>query len=144
MVTRLNGTVGQARTVELKAAIEKVQPLVRQRGRTSWAVLAVVWTEHGTDEILWRVTGVGKGTSDKTFRTSLVDDVSAVVGGGLWKDSWVEDCLSKYVVVKYVPEAEWLKDGASKLKGGGSERIWGRRLPVVVIGSERRGRNECR
>ena len=40
-VSRVNGPVGRSRTVELKAVVEKVQPLVRQRGHTSWAVLAV-------------------------------------------------------------------------------------------------------
>ena len=44
----------------------------------------------------------------------------------------MEDHLSKYVVMKGIPEAEWLKDGLSKLKGGGGERVWGRRHPLVV------------
>ena len=92
----------------------------------------VVWTEHGTDEILWRVTRVGKDTVSEAVRAALVDDVSVVFVGGLLKDSWVEDRLSKYVVVNNVPEAEWLKDVDSKLKGGGGERVWGRRLPVIV------------
>ena len=96
-----------------------MQPLVKQRGHTSGAVSAVVRMEHGKYEILWRVTGVGKDTINEAVRTALVDDISAVVGGGLLKDSWVEDCLSKYVVVKNVPRAECLKDGASKLKGRG-------------------------
>ena len=139
VVTRLNGPVGQARTAELKGVVEKVQPLVRQRGHTSWAVSAVVWMEHVADEILWRVTGVGKDTVGVVVRSALVDDVSAVVGGGLLRHSWVEDRLSKYVVVKNVPEAEWLKDGASKLKGGGGELVWGRRLPVVVGRVGKRG-----
>ena len=34
VVTRLNGPVGRARTAELKGVVKKVQPLVRQRGRT--------------------------------------------------------------------------------------------------------------
>ena len=112
--------------------VEKVQPLVRQRGHTSWAVSAVVWTEHGSDEFLWRVTSVGKDTIDEAVRTALVDDVSAVIVRALLKDSWVEDYLSKYVVVKNVTEAEGLKDGAGKLKEGGRERVCGRRIPVVV------------
>ena len=105
VVTRLNGPVGRARTAELKGVVEIVQPLVWQRGHASWAVLAVVWTEHGADEILWRVTGAGKDTIDEVVRSALVDDVSAVVGGRLLRDSWVEDRLSKYVVGKNVPEA---------------------------------------
>ena len=52
VVTRLNGPVGRARTAKLKGVVEKVQPLVRQRGHTAWAVSAVVWTEHAADEIL--------------------------------------------------------------------------------------------
>ena len=39
------------------------------------------------DEILWRVTEVGKDTPNDVVRTTLVDDVSAVVRGGLLKDS---------------------------------------------------------
>ena len=42
VVTRLNGPVGRTRTAELNGVVEKVQPLVRQRGHTAWAVLAVV------------------------------------------------------------------------------------------------------
>ena len=34
--------------------------------------------------------------------------------------------------MKNFSEAEWLKDGARKLMGGGSERVWGQRFPVVV------------
>ena len=51
----------------------------------------------------------------------------------------MEDRLSKYVVVKSVPEAEWLNNGASNLMGGEGERVWGRRLPVVVgrVGKKR-------
>ena len=144
MVTRLNGPIGRVRMAELKGVVEKLQPLVRQRGHTSLAVSAVVCVEHRTDEILWRVTEVGKDTPDEAIRTALVNDVSAIVGGGLLEDSWVEDRLSKYMVVESIPEAEWLRDGASKLKGGeasgygvGGFRSWS-------VGSGRRGRNECR
>ena len=139
VVTRLNGPVGRARTAELKWVVEKVQPLMRQRGHTAWAVSAVVWTEQRVDEILWRATEVGKDTPDESVRTALVDDVLAVVGGGLLKDSWLEDRLSKYVVVKSVPEAECLKDGPGKLKGGGGERVWGQRYPVVVSSVGKKG-----
>ena len=82
---------------------------------------------------------MGLDTSDEVVRSALVDDMSAVVVGGLLRDSWVEDRLSKYVVVKNVPEAEWLKDGASKPKGGGGERVWGRRLLVMVGRVGKRG-----
>ena len=46
-----------------------------------------MWMEHGADEIPWKVIGVGKDTFEEAVRTAIVDDVSAVVGGGLLKDS---------------------------------------------------------
>ena len=92
----------------------------------------VVWKEHTADEVVWRVTGVEKETSDEMVMKDLLDDVTAVVGSGLVHDSWVDDRRSRYVVVKSIPEAEWVKDGLSKLKGGAGEGGWGRRAPVVV------------
>ena len=144
VVSRLNGPLGRVRTSELKGVVEKLQPLVRQRGHTSWAVSAVVYVEHRTNEILLRVTGVGKDAPDEAIRTALVDDISAVVGGGLLEHSWVEDRLSKYVVVESIPEAEWLRDGASKLKGGEASGYGAGGFQSWSVGSGRRGRNECR
>ena len=132
VVVRLNGPVGGERTAGLKSMVEKVQMLVKESGRVSWNVAAVVWMEHAADEVLWRVTGVGRDTSDEDDRKELADDVTAVVGAGLIKDSWVEERRSRYVVVKGVPEAEWMKDGVSKLKGGAVGPLWGRRAPVVT------------
>lgn len=51
----------------------------------------------------------------------------------------MEDSLSRYSVVKGIPEAEWLKDGLTKLKGEGGERLWGHWLPVVVGRVGKRG-----
>ena len=92
----------------------------------------LVWTEHVADEVLWRVTGVGRDTSDEVVRKELEGDVTAVVGAGLVWESWVEVRKSRYVVVKGIPKAEWVKDGMSKLKGGSGEVVWGRRAPVVT------------
>ena len=58
--------------------------------------------------------------------------VTAVVGAGLVRDSWVEGKKSRYVVVQGIPEAEWVKDRMSKLKGGAGGAVWGRRAPVVT------------
>ena len=82
---------------------------------------------------------MGKDTLYDVVRIALVADMSAVVVGGVLWDSWVEDCMLKYVVVKKVPEAEWLRDGPSKLKSGGSELVWGRRLLAVVSRVGKRG-----
>ena len=132
VVVRLNGPVGRERTAGLKSVVENVQMLVKESRRVSWNVATVVWTEHAANEVLWRVTGVGRDTSDEDVRKDLVDDVTAVVGAGLVRDSWVEERKSRYVVVKGVPEAEWMKAGMSKLKGGVVGPMWGRRAPVVT------------
>ena len=65
--------------------------------------------------------------------------MTAVVGAGLVRDSWVEGRKSRYVVVSGIPEAEWLKDGMSKLKGGTGEVMWGRRVPVVTLRTGKAG-----
>ena len=132
VVVRLNEPVGRERTAGLKGMVEKVQLLVRESERVSWGVAAVVWTEHAADEVLRRVTGVERDTSNEDVRKELADDVAAVVGAGLGRDSWVEDRKSRYVLVKGIPEAEWVMDGVSKLKGGAGEAVWGRRAPVVT------------
>ena len=75
---------------------------------------------------------MGRGTSDEEVRKELESDVAAVVGAGLIKKSWVEGRKSRYVVVKGIPEAEWVKGGMSRLKGGTGEVVWGRRAPVVT------------
>ena len=132
VVVRLKGPVGRERTTGLKGVVEQVQALARERKHASWDVTAVVWMEHAADEVLWRVTGVEKETSDEMVMKDLLDDVTAVVGSGLVQDSWVEDRRSRYVVVKSIPEAELVKDWLSKLKGGAGEGGWGHRAPVVV------------
>ena len=92
----------------------------------------LVWTEHAADKVLWRVMGVGRDTSDEDARKEMLDDVVAVVRAGLVRDAWVEERKSRYVVVKGIPESEWMKDGLSKLKGGSGGALRGRRAPVVT------------
>ena len=117
-MVRLYRPVGRERTAGLKDVVEKGQMLVKESERVLWGVAALVWTEHAADEVLWRVTAVGRDTSDEDIRKEILYDVAAVVGAGLVRDSWVEERKSRYVVVKGIPEAEWIKDGMSKLKGG--------------------------
>ena len=129
---RLREPVGRERTAGLNGVVEPVQAISRERKHASWDVAAVVWTEHAADEVLWRVTGVEKDTYNERMMKDLLDNVTAVVGTGLVRDSWVEDHRSRYVVAKSIPEAEWVKDDLTKLKGGAGEGGWGRRAPVVV------------
>ena len=86
VVTRLNGPVGRTRMAELRGVVERVQALVKQKGHQSWVVAAVMWTVHAADKVLWRVTGVEKGTTDSVFEDDLVGDVSAVIGTGIMRD----------------------------------------------------------
>ena len=132
VVVRLNGQVGRERTTRLKGVVEKVQLLVRESERMSWSVAAVVWTEHAADEVLWRITGVGRDASDEDVRKELADDGAAVVGAGLIRDSWVEERKSRYVVLKGIPEAEWVLGGIFNLKGGAGGAVWGTRALVVT------------
>ena len=75
---------------------------------------------------------MGRDTSDEDIRKEILDDVAAVVGAGLVRDSWVEERKLRYVVVKGILEAEWMKDGMSKLKGDSGGALWVRRAPVVT------------
>ena len=107
--------------------------MARERKHASWNVYAMFWMQHEADEVLWRVTGVGKDTSDEMVMNDLLDGVTAVVGASLESDSWVEDRRLCYMVVKSIPEAEWLKDDLTKLKwGAGGGGGLGRRAHVVV------------
>lgn len=117
VVVRLKGPFGKERTAGLKGVVEQVQALTRETKHAFSDMAAVVWTEHAVDEVLWRVTGVGKDTYDSMVMKDLLDDVMAVVGAGLVRASWVEDHRSRYVMVKSIPEVEWVKDGLTILKG---------------------------
>ena len=64
VVMRLNGLVGRERSSALKGMMEHVQALVKERKQTSWNVTAGVWMTHAADEVLWRITGVGRDTHD--------------------------------------------------------------------------------
>ena len=56
VVSRLVGPVGRARTAGLSGMVEKVRALLRS-GSSGWGVSAKVWSQHGSDEILWTVSG---------------------------------------------------------------------------------------
>lgn len=132
VVVKLNGHDGRERTVALKGVIKQVQDLVRERKCTSWNVAALAWTDHVADEVLWRGTRMGKDTSDEMVMKDVLDDVTAVVGACLLRDSLVEHCRLRYVVVKKVPQPEWLNDGFTRLKGGAGRGGWGHLAMVVV------------
>ena len=61
--------------------VEKVQALVRS-GFQAWGVSAKVWGTHGSDKILWTVSGVGEGVADDKMVERLGVSVEVVVGTG--------------------------------------------------------------
>ena len=63
VVSRLGGSVGRARTAGLPGVVEKVQGLLRSESK-AWGVSAKVWNQHGSDKILWSVSGVIKEAED--------------------------------------------------------------------------------
>ena len=79
VVSRLGGPVGRARTAGLPKVVEEVQALLRS-GSLGWGVSAKVWSQHGSDEILWTVSGVGKSVEDAEVVNRLKVNVVAAVG----------------------------------------------------------------
>ena len=63
VVSWLSGPIGCARSAGLSEVVEKVQALIRS-GFQTWGISAKVWGAHGSDEILWTVSGVGEGVRD--------------------------------------------------------------------------------
>lgn len=64
-MVQLNGPISQEWRESLKGVVKKVQMLVRDRNYMSWNFTTVVWKKHAVDEVLWRIGGVGKDTSDE-------------------------------------------------------------------------------
>ena len=79
VVSRLVSPVGRVRTAGLSGVVEKVQGLVRARSR-GWGIFAKVWGQHGSDEILWMVSGMGKVVEDAVVLDDLRVCVESVVG----------------------------------------------------------------
>ena len=98
VVSRLGGPVGRARTAGLHAVVDKVQGLLRS-GSLGWGFSARVWGKHGSEEILWMVSGVGKAFGDSEVLDRLRVNVAAAVDEAEVVAGWVEDHLSRYVVV---------------------------------------------
>ena len=131
VVARLGGPVSRARTSGLPAVVEKVQALLRS-GSSGWGVSAKVWSQHGSDEILWTVSGVGKAVKDSEVLDRLRVNVVVAVGPTEVVDWWVEDHLSKYVVVGGIPEENWAAGGWEGVRRDNPGVAWGHRGPLVV------------
>ena len=131
IVSRLGGPVGHARTEGLSGVVEKVQALLRS-GSSGWGVSAKVWSQHGSGEILWTVSGVGRAVKDSEVMDRLRVNVIVAVGPAEVVDWWVEDHLSKYIVVGGIPEENWAASGWEGVRRDNPGVEWGHRGPLVV------------
>ena len=90
-----------------------------------------MWSQHGGDEILWTVSGVGSGTGDAVVLGDLRVCVESIVGTDEVRCWWVEDYLSKYVVVGGIPEINWAASGWEGVQRDNPGVAWGHRGPCV-------------
>ena len=131
VVSRLGGPVGRARTAGLSGVVEKVQALFRSES-LGWGVSAKLWSQHGSDEILWTISGVGKAVGDSVVLDYLRMNVVVVVDAAEVVDLWVEDHLSRYVVVGGIPEENWAASGWDRVRRDNPAVEWRHRGPLVV------------
>ena len=131
VVSRVGGPVGRARTAGLPGVVEKVQALFRS-GSLRWGVSAKVWGQHGCDEILWTVLGVGEAVGGSEVLDRLRVNVAVAVDAAEVVDWWVEDHLSRYVVVGGIPEENWAASGWEGVRRDNPSVAWGHRGPLVV------------
>ena len=91
-----------------------------------------VWSQHGSDEILWTVSGVGRVVKDAEVLGRLRVNVVAAVGEEEVVDWWVEDHLSRYVVVGGIPEENWAASGWEGVRRDNPGVAWGHRGSLVI------------
>ena len=111
--------------------VGKVPALIRS-GSWGWGVSAKVWSQHGADEILWSVSGVGKAVAHSEVLDRLRVNVVVAVGATEVIDWWVQNHLSRYVVVRGIPEESWATSGWEAIRRENPTVAWGHRGPLVV------------
>ena len=99
-----------------------------------WGLVASPYTVHGGDEVLWTVRGVGEEVNGTEVAGTILKNLEAVWGVGSLVGCWVENKMSAYVVVRGIPEREWLSEqgGVQGLIVGNPSIMWGPRQPVVI------------
>ena len=103
---RLNRQVGRERIAGLKRVVEKVQILIRERKHIAWSMATVEWTEHTMDEVLRRISSMGKDSPNDMVRNDRLDGVIAIMGSGFLRDRCFEDRLLRYMVVRGISDPE--------------------------------------
>ena len=117
----------------LQGAVSKVQGLIGA-ANLGWGLVASPYTVHGGDEVSWTVRGVGEEVNGTEVAGTLLKNLEAVWGVGSLVGCWVENKMSVYVVLRGIPEREWLSEpgGVQGLVVGNPGITWGPRQPVVV------------
>ena len=133
VVSQLYRPLDGERKKSLKEAVSKVQGLV---GAASlrWGVVGSPYTVHEGDEVLWTVRGVDEGTNGTEVPKVILKKLEAVWGVGSLVGCWVENKMSAYIVVRGIPEREWLSDkgGVQGLVDGNLGIMWGPKQPTVT------------
>ena len=117
----------------LQGAVSKVQGLIGA-ANLGWGLVPSPYTVHGGDEVLWTVRGVGEEVNGTEVAGTILKNLEAVWGVGSLVGCWVENKLSAYVVVRGIPQREWLSEqgGVQGLVVGNPGVMWGPRQPVVI------------
>ena len=132
VVSQLSRPLDGERRKTLQVAVGKVQGLVGA-ARLGWGLVASPYTVHGGDKVLWTVRGVELEVNGSDVARTVLRNLEAVWGVGSVVGCWVENKLSAYVVVRGIPEREWLseKGGVQGLVDGNPGVMWGPRQPTV-------------
>ena len=133
VVSQLCRPLDGDRRKSLQGAVSKVQGLIGA-ANLGWGLVASPYTVDGGDEVLWTVKGVGEEVNGTEVARTVKRNLEAVWGVGSLVGCWVENKISAYVVVRGIPEREWLseKGGVQGLVAGNPGIMWGPRQPVVV------------
>ena len=132
-MSQLSRPLDRERRKTLQEAVGKVQGLIGA-ARLGWGLVASPYTVHGGDEVLWTVRGVELEVNGSDVARTILRNLEAVWGVGSVVGCWVENKLSVYVVVRGIPEREWLseKGGVQALVDGNPGVMWGPRQPMVI------------
>ena len=93
IVMKSSGVIEKEVVDNMRESISKVRVLLRAES-LDWDVSAVVWKNHGNDEVLWTVFGVGSKVDSQTVRDVIFKNVRAVWGRLTCSNAWVEMKIS--------------------------------------------------
>ena len=93
----------------LQNAVSKMQGRVGA-ANLGWGLVASPYTVRGGDEVLWTVPGVGEEVNGTEVAGTILKNLEVVWGVGSLFGCWVVSKMSAYVVVRGIPEREWLSD----------------------------------